>query len=543
MKVWRFFRTFSSASPGRVLLIAGIAGLSNALLLVIVNSGAHSVSDGELNFYEFVKFGLALLLFVSTQRHILHLASIETEKIVRTVRVRLAEKIRASDLQALEGMGRARLYASVNRDTLTISQAAMPLMIAAQSSILVTFSFVYIFTLSPMAFVLTVIIVALGIAIHLVRRKELNVALFESLQQENAFFDGLTHLLDGFKEVKLNAARSLDLSANLSSVAGRVADFKTKAGVQNADYYILTQVLVYVLIGAMVFVLPRLSLVYSEHVTQLTAAILFIIGPLSLVVSLVPVLRGAEQAIEDIAAVEGELDRSRAEPDANGRRSPVDFQALTLRGLTFEYPDPHGAGPFTVGPIDLTIRRGETLLLIGGNGSGKSTFLKLLTGLYHPAAGQILVDDVDIRAIGQENYRELFAAVFSDYHLFDRLYGMSGVEPARVQELLRLMQLDRKTLWVDGRFANQDLSTGQRKRLALIVSLLEDKPIYVFDEWAADQDPTFRRLFYESLLPMLKAQGKTIIAATHDDRYFHVGDRVLAMEFGRFVEPTPREVA
>jgi len=159
--------------------------------------------------------------------------------------------------------------------------------------------------------------------------------------------------------------------------------------------------------------------------------------------------------------------------------------------------------------------------------------LKVLAGLYAPASGVISVDGMDVPALGYPQYRELFAAIFSDYHLFDRLYGMEGVDNRTVVDFLRYMDLKGKTQWEDGRFMYQGLSTGQRKRLALVVSLLEDKPIYIFDEWAAEQDPTFRRLFYESLLPDLKRQGKTIVAATHDDRYFHIGDRVMKMEYGK----------
>ena len=81
--------------------------------------------------------------------------------------------------------------------------------------------------------------------------------------------------------------------------------------------------------------------------------------------------------------------------------------------------------------------------------------------------------------------------------------------------------------YADGRFSTLDLSTGQRKRLAMVAALLDDKPIYIFDEWAADQDPGFRRYFYEGLLGELKARGKTVLAVTHDDRYFGVADRVV----------------
>ena len=178
---------------------------------------------------------------------------------------------------------------------------------------------------------------------------------------------------------------------------------------------------------------------------------------------------------------------------------------------------------------DLSIA-GDVVFIVGGNGSA-STFLKLATALYYP----LLEPSILMEPMWRRSAMELpvFLAIFSDYHPFDWLYGLTQVEGARVDELLKLMRLETKTRYKDGRFENQDLSTGQKKRLALIVSLLEDKPIYVFDEWAADQDPEFRQFFYETLLADLKKQGKTVVAATHDDRYFHVADKVYKMEDGQ----------
>ncbi|MCX6635946.1 MAG: ATP-binding cassette domain-containing protein, partial [Acidobacteria bacterium] len=169
----------------------------------------------------------------------------------------------------------------------------------------------------------------------------------------------------------------------------------------------------------------------------------------------------------------------------------------------------------------------------GGNGSGKTTLLKLFTALYQPMQGCIRVDGSEITAANVQSYRNLFSAIFSDFHLFDKLHGLRDIAPERVDDLLRRMDISQKTAFRDGRFSNILLSTGQRKRLALVVSYLEDKPVYVFDEVAADQDPRFRGYFYETLLPELKRAGKTVVVVTHDDRYFHVADRVLGMDYGK----------
>jgi putative ATP-binding cassette transporter len=302
---------------------------------------------------------------------------------------------------------------------------------------------------------------------------------------------------------------------------------------QFANHFLFSQTSFYLLIAAMVFILPRLSETYWEQVTEITAAILFIVGPLSSVVSAIPVLSSANVAIENIEQLESAVERLRHREDDEEEKAAPHFDEIRLDKVLFQYTDQKGRPLFTVGPVDLSIKRGDVVFIVGGNGSGKSTFLKLATALYYPLMGAIHINGTDVETLGYGSYRNLFSAIFSDYHLFDRLYGLTHIEATRVDELLKLMRLETKTKYKNGRFENQDLSTGQKKRLALIVSLLEDKPIYVFDEWAADQDPEFRQFFYETLLADLKKQGKTVVAATHDDRFFHVADRVYKMEDGQ----------
>ena len=150
-----------------------------------------------------------------------------------------------------------------------------------------------------------------------------------------------------------------------------------------------------------------------------------------------------------------------------------------------------------------------------------------------------MVDDEVLDHDLYHNYRELFSIIFTDFHLFDRLYGLEEVDRKKVKSLLAKMELSLKTNYRDGAFTTTDLSTGQRKRLAYVAAMLDDKQIYVFDEWAADQDPVFRKFFYEVLLPELRDQGKTIIAVTHDDKYFSSADRVLKMDEGVLVDYSP----
>jgi putative ATP-binding cassette transporter len=267
---------------------------------------------------------------------------------------------------------------------------------------------------------------------------------------------------------------------------------------------------------------------------------LFIIGPLSAIVDTIPQYSTANVAAENIFKLEATLEESSAR-DRNGRADAEraePFSTIEFRRVVFQYSE-HGQGnAFKIGPIDLTINKGEIVFIVGGNGSGKSTFLRTLTGLYAPSSGSVLINNTLIAPENVTWFRSHFSPVFSDYHLFDRLYGLGDVQPARLQELIKLMQIEDKIAFENGRFTTLELSSGQRKRLALIVALLEERPIIVLDEWAADQDPGFRKFFYETMLADLKKQGRTVIAATHDDRYFGVADRVLKMEYGELAPYT-----
>jgi putative ATP-binding cassette transporter len=345
-------------------------------------------------------------------------------------------------------------------------------------------------------------------------------------------------VLEGFKEIRLSQARSNDLFQHLRHLSTEVEDIKTRAGTEFSAHYVFAQTVFYGLLAAIVFLLPRYSAAYSEVVLKLTAAVLFIIGPLTSIVSTVPMYSAANVAAANIFALERHLEGWDL-PDRNGRleaRAPAAFARLECQRVTFQYAEHGATGAFRIGPIDLRLTSGETVFVVGGNGSGKSTLLKTLTGLYRPRTGAITMDDTGLAPETAVWYRSHFSAVFSDYHLFDRLYGLRDVPPSRVTDLLRLMRIEDKTTFEGGRFTNLDLSSGQRKRLALIVALLEDRPILVLDEWAADQDPMFRKFFYETILTDLRKQGKTIIAATHDDKYFGIADRILKMEYGELVD-------
>lgn len=520
----------------KIMIYATISGLANASILAIINAAAGSVSDMELNYKYLLMFVIALAINIITQRYLFDKSSTIIEQIVHGIRVRLTGKIRRAEMVDLDAIGKAEIYNRMTQQTSEVSQSAGAIIAALQSAIMVSFSVMYLATLSLWAFVLTILIVVIGISIYLNKEKFIVQFIYKTNASEVKLLNALTHLLDGIKEVKLSKDRSSDLSNHINTVASEVRGHRVQTERLYNWNYIFAQSFFYVLVAVMVFILPRFIEMYADNVTEIAAVILFIIGPLSTVVSGFPAYTKANIAVLDINDLEKNLDHMNGRPhhfDKSVQQRIASFGTVALKGVEFSYFDIQKDTLFKTGPIDLTINRGETLFIVGGNGSGKSTLLKLLTGLYTPEKGKIEVDDLTITGENIQEYREQYSAIFSDFHLFDRLYGIKDWSKDQINSLIREFQLDDKTSFVNGEFTNLNLSTGQKKRIAMIVALLENRPICVFDEWAADQDPEFRRYFYYELIPKLKQTGKTIIIVSHDDHYFNTADRVLKMDYGQ----------
>jgi putative ATP-binding cassette transporter len=349
---------------------------------------------------------------------------------------------------------------------------------------------------------------------------------------ENAFSQSFNHMLGGFREVKLSSSRGDDLFLNyVQRSSADATALKIDAGRRMALGDNVINLVFYSLVGFMVFILPY-EVGSSETASKLINVIIFAVSAVELVVRGLPMLDRSAVAIDELNALESEVRAGSIREETPASEDSPTFDLIDARDLTYSYRTADGERSFVVGPLALQIRRGEVLFVVGGNGSGKSTLLMLLTRLYEPEHGLILWDGAPVDTTNVRDYRHLFSAIFSDFHLFDRLYGLAEVGDEAVDALIDEVQMASKVRFVDGRFSTLELSTGQRKRLALVVARLEDRPIMVFDEWAADQDPHFRRFFYENLIPALRAAGKTVIAVSHDDRFFNAADRVLVMSDG-----------
>lgn len=551
----------------RALVIAGIAGIANAAILGLINRGAALASEDSslVGLRLLMLFGFCMVMFFYGKRYAMIQASIVVEHMVRNRLLRVADHVRKSELEIIENLGRGELYSKLAKDTGLISQSGLIIVNAAQQSFVLIFCLFYIAYLSKAAFAATICTIGIGVVVYTRHAQRLEALMNRLSVKEAELLDVVGQMLDGFKEIRLNRRKNEAIYERLVGVSADARDLKIDAQTGFCIDIMFSDLCFYTLLAIVVFLLPRFLPTYGAVILMITSAILFIIGPLQMVVQAAPVFERAKTALANLADLERRLAVGLAAEVPGAHAANADFrsfQTITLNGACFTYGMSPGAaavkaavngsapgdgsngggaggdsnGGFSIGPLNLTITRGETIFLVGGNGSGKTTTLKVLTGLYVPQNGVIKVDHDVVGRHNVQRYRELFSTVFTQFHLFDRLYGLEQVEDARVNEILEELQLTGKTRFENGRFTTTELSTGQRKRLALAVCLLEGKDILVFDEWAADQDPHFRKYFYEQVLRRLKAQGITIIAATHDDRYWHLADRVIRMEYGVAVD-------
>ena len=541
MNLIRLLARLGPSPLRRVALGAAASALSSAVVLAVVNLAASDIAakKGDLvSAWMAAAFVAGVLLYAAAESWTVARIGADMEEAIDGLRMRLLERLRHAGLFQLERFGETPLFESITQSCQTVSMNSQFLALSLRSVLLIVAVMVYILVISPLAFLVIAVTVAAGATVYW----WLDIALRECREalaaQESALYESVSDLFDGFKEQRLNSARSRDLKAWFGAVSSSMTSARNEVHVRGWQQFVFGETGYTLMLGVVVFVVPSYSSSFDVDVVKVTAACLFMASSVFGLMQSMAVMAAAEAAAGRMLSLETELAAlEEAGSQAPGLPLAADFSEIRLSSVEFAFPAPAGERAFAVGPFDLTIRRGETIFVTGGNGSGKSTFLKLLTGLYHPLRGCLAVDGVEIGPQFLAGYRALMATVFTDFHLFARLYGIDQPESGEAADLLRWMEVERATALDGDRFSRRDLSAGQRKRLALIAALLERKPILILDEWAADQDPQFRRKFYREILPELKRRGLTIVAVTHDDHYFDAAERRLHMEEGRLSEP------
>jgi putative ATP-binding cassette transporter len=539
MSFLQLVRREMHGSLPKLAFMSGVGGVSTAAVLVAINAGLQaSSSDGEPGLWAGMLFLIALFLFIKSQYFVTITTAAEIEAIVHKIRMRVMNHVRRSELLAMENIGRANIVAAITSDAAILTQASNMLCFTAQGAVLILFVSVYVAFLSLSAFLTALVVVLVAGLIFHMRNRRVIAEKQRAAEWERRLYDRLTDFLDGFKELRLNSDRSDDLFDDALDISRNAANIKIQSQAETFKMIVSSQISMYLLIGAVVFISPQFSeALGGTTLTKTTTALMFIVGACFGLVQSLPILLNANAAADRIERLEHALRATSSEIKMIGPAKA--FDAIEMRNIVFRYVDKFSDTTFQIGPLDFRLQSGELVFITGGNGSGKSTFLKVLAALYPPDSGEIMLDGRRINEDTRDEYRALMSGIFFDYHLFRRLYGIPEPGPGQVDHLLTKFRLADKLTLSDGEFSTLDLSGGQRRRLALIVTLLEKRPILLLDEWTAEQDPEFRRKFYDEFLPEMIQAGLTVVVITHDDRYLDELDmpaRRIRMEEGRIVD-------
>lgn len=573
MQLLRFLFSISRARILTVVVTGLLSGMASTYLLTLLNSVLAPENHSGATLQRFAVTGLvALIGAVLSQILLIRL----TQDAIYQLREGLSVKVVSAPLEDLERMGLHRLIATLTEDVRSLSQAvtAIPNMRIDVATIVGSLAFLA--AVSGPLFAVTIVGTLISIASAETVLRRVRHMYHEARENEDALLRSFSGLTLGIKELKLHGSRRRDFMArHLLGSAHTLRTQNVRAGSWLAAAQGFGQFFQLATMGLILFVLAAALALPRDAMVSYLLVTMFLSRPMQSLMKQIPELLRGDVALAKIRTLNLSIETAQDGEQAPCiERPPAGYARLDLRSVSYAYqselappvplgpgasPPPgnrrdHQAGPppppgpppaagpgFRLGPVDLTFEPGQITFVVGGNGSGKSTLAKLITGLYAPHSGSLVLNGEKIDQDNVEWFRQHCAAVFTDFHLFDDFLGFDrpGIdEEARYH--LHQLQIAHKVTVRDGRLSTVALSQGQRKRLALLSALLEDRPIYLFDEWAADQEPRFREVFYSELLPGLKKRGKTVIVITHDDRYFHCADRLVKLDFGQIAAVTPR---
>jgi cyclic peptide transporter len=538
-----------------ILILSLLTGGANAIIIFLITSSIYAKID---LFYLVYFYCLAFLMYIGG-RKVLQTKMVDiTLDLVFDLRMKLIGKIFLTTFQRFEAIRSGRVFTTLNNDTGQVSGVANTLVGVTTSSITVLGVFIYMSTVAFWATIVTVVMILFITVLYYTVGGRAQKYFEQARDTQNVYMGLLNGLVDGFKELSLHFKKRIQYKNELEDSCDNFRSKQRIALFKFINIFLIGESLLLLVLGTVGFAVPRIFTdVQNVTLMSFIIAILYLIGPINAILNTVPNLLQTKVAWGRIQSFLKEIP---ANMDPEQMTQPLvvekdEILSIKASGVHFKYAAPEGeetpalkagkqkelpasqeADPleeksFEVGPLDFEAGKGEVVFIVGGNGSGKTTFAKLLLGLYGSDSGTIEINGKEVPGYQLGEY---FSCVFSDFHLFQRLYELDGDDKQnKIEEYIDLLKLNGKVDIVDNQFSTIQLSGGQRKRLALLQCYLEDSPVYLFDELAADQDPQFRKFFYRELLPKMKADGKIVIAITHDDHYFDVADKVVKMDFGQ----------
>ncbi|HWD93514.1 MAG TPA: cyclic peptide export ABC transporter [Verrucomicrobiae bacterium] len=509
------------------------SGACNMGLIALVSAALVTNHNPRALMWGFIVLGLGKIISTFISQALL--ASF-AQGAVANLRRELIRKILTVPLRRLEELGTPRLLVALTDDVFNITQALLAIPIVFVNLAMLLGGAAYLGWLSWKILLGACVLILIGAVVYRLMVSSAFVCLNRAREEEDRLFNYFRALTEGIKELKLHRSRRGSfLTQNVQTATEAFQRHNVGAEVRFVAAQNWSHFLFFGLIGLILFLLPAISNLSPKTLTGYVITTLYLMGPLAGVMSSLSLFGRADVALEKVRQLGLTLAEGAIEDcPIDQNETEMTFENLELVNVMHTYRHEKDDSHFTLGPINLRFRPGELVFLVGGNGSGKSTLAKIITGLYVPENGEIRIDGKPVTDKNRDDYRQLFSAVFSDFYLFENLLG---IRTRNVDEQAKMyldhLHLSHKVKVKDGVLSTTAVSQGQRKRLALLTAYLEDRAFYLFDEWAADQDPLFKDVFYTRLLPELKARGKTVLVISHDDKYFDVADRVIKLDYGK----------
>lgn len=515
-----------------LFFLSMFVALIGTLLVALINIAATNIGTDKPITLLFFFYIALLIVFWRFSKEANRKNVQQGQIMVHKFILRMMRMVLQTELLNYEKIGATSILNAIGREAQVLS-TSIPLLVGAFTSLsIVIFLIIYTAFISFTAFVILSISTLIIFLITSRALMNSHRNIMKAWQGETVNFSLYNDFLFGFQEVKVNTERSKAITSELIQLIKKSLKEKTDALVDITNFFAFLQTMLYILIGIMIFVVPMLSEHFGNDITQVATTTLFLVGSLSATIQIIPSISQANVSAMRLLLIEEEL-KKEANDFIDQISMDEKIESITLENILFHYKQIENTSNFKLGPINFHFAKGKIYFIRGSNGSGKTTLLRLLVGLIQPEHGSISVNGKKVTKNMLEAYRNKFAIVFNNFYLFKKLYGIANFEDTYFDEILSLMEMKEKVSIDRGQFSDLKLSTGQRKRIALMVALFENKDFIILDEWAADQDPEFRKKFYTKILPMLKNQGKTIIALTHDDAYYDVADKIIVLDNGK----------
>lgn len=531
-----FIKLIDSKKAASIFILGLISGGFSFLFLSFINLLIQVVLDGENSAdTSYIIFFVFLMLgFIWTRRALSFIIIKFSQRVFWSLRTEVLHTLLKANFYQVNSR-RNQIHASLVQDINVLTDFSLSIINFLSALIMTVGCFIYMGLQSVPLFLLTLGVSIVGIVIYWIGVFLNKKKLIFARELEDGFMKSFIDILAGFKEIHMNPKIGQDIfNKKIRNISNESYLNNTKAFTGFLNIQITGEVLFYSLIAFI--------LLYSSYFVDQTPAsivnfvfiLLYLLGSINTIMLVIPQIVSARISSGKINRLRAELSDERFENYIETVQMPIsEFKELKVSDLSFSYEtEKTSANNFGVGPLSFSIKKGESIFIYGGNGSGKTTMINVILGILKKDTGKIEFNDTVLDNDNYGNYRSLFSVVFSDFYLFDEVYGIENTDGRLIEDYLEMFELTDKVTFNGNSFSSSDLSTGQRKRLALINVLIRSKPILVLDEWAADQDPVFRRKFYTEIIPQLKERGFTILAITHDDAYYHLADKLYKMSHG-----------